>query len=58
MPEDRIALCTFKTARVTAEPTTMPIRHTETTKIATRFAFTCSIRFSLKDDSDYEKKVS
>src|SRR3990170_6887050 len=55
--EDGIALCTFKTARVTAEPTTMPIRHADTTKIATRFAFTCSTRFNLKDNSDYEKTV-
>jgi hypothetical protein len=56
-PEDGIALCTFKTARVTAEPTTMPIRHADTTKIATRFAFNCSILFDLKDNSDYEKTV-
>jgi hypothetical protein len=35
----------------------MPIRHADTTKIATRFAFTCSIRFNLKDNSDYEKTV-
>jgi hypothetical protein len=57
MPEDGIARCTFKTARVTAEPTTMPIRHADTTKIATRFALTCSIRFDLKDNSNYEKTV-
>ena len=35
----------------------MPIRHADTTKIATRFAFTCSNRFNLKDNSDYEKTV-
>jgi hypothetical protein len=56
--EDGIALCTFKTARVTAEPTAMPIRHADTTNMATRFAFTCSIRFNLKDDSDYENNRS
>jgi len=38
-------------------PKAMPIRHADTTKIATRFAFTCSIRFNLKDNSDYEKTV-
>jgi len=58
MPEDGIALCTFKTARVTAEPTTMPIKHADTTKIATRFAFTCSIRFNPKDNSNYENNRS
>jgi hypothetical protein len=56
--EVTVALCIFKTARVTAEPTTMPIRHADTTKIAARFAFICSIRFNLNDSSDYEKKVS
>ena len=35
----------------------MPNRHADTAKIATRFAFTCSIIFNLKDDSDYEKTV-
>ena len=35
----------------------MPIRHADTTNIATRFAFPCSIRFDLKDNSDYEKTV-
>jgi hypothetical protein len=52
MPEDGIALWALKTARVTAEPTTMPIRHAETTKIAIRLAFVCTIRFNLKDNSD------
>jgi len=35
----------------------MPIIQSDTTKIATRFEFTCSIRFNLKDKSDYEKTV-
>ena len=35
----------------------MPIRHADTTKITTHFTFVWSIRFSLKDNSDYEKAV-
>ncbi|MCJ7561202.1 hypothetical protein MUO79_11415 [Candidatus Bathyarchaeota archaeon] len=46
------------TSKVKAEPTAMPTRQATTTNITARLAFTCSIRFDLKDDSDYEKKVS
>jgi hypothetical protein len=35
----------------------MPIRHADTAKIATHFAFTCSNRFNLKDNNRYEKTV-
>jgi hypothetical protein len=35
----------------------MPIRHVATANIIARFVFACSIRFNLKDNSDYEKTV-
>jgi hypothetical protein len=46
-----------KNARVNAEPTAIPTRQAATTNIIERFPFTCSIRFNLKDNSDYEKTV-
>jgi hypothetical protein len=35
----------------------IPTRQATTTNITARLAFTCSIRFNLKDNSNYEKTV-